>query len=782
MVGWSKAWMYIISSIIIHIHNIVIAEHSCNHDHIIMRTTLYIFCKMKFFTLTESIKNTKFQFNRGRNEPWLVGAGGRGGLLVRRWQWKRFVCGHYTGRRCKDRCALVLFPRRNQESESAVGWRMIRRRPSHAGVMSRELSNPDQRAGAREQASGSSSFWVRVQSTCDACMGSISTTYMIIFGFIFLVFCFWHLSKLVSTTTGFGVESETIFVTPNEDMADFADKRSEPTILPQVLNMNNGLVAIASVPHGDPSLALVNASNGNILRSASLKGHTRVGVGYVPVAMARGKDILAVLLKNGMVHGLSPDTLNKRWSSVCLSKSSGKGGDTTTLVPGKVALFVHGSKVYTVGNDNVAAIDGKNGKVLWRKMLPLAHKAIVPTVGDDDDDMEATVPVHDYKLHGRHDTGNPKGTTQPGDDTTHVVSWQTFRTDVGRSLPHSSADAYRIQLLHYKRDQPGKDRARDHFDQAKPPNVVVVHTARGISVLQVSTGHVVTVLELPGPRYGGRGVYVDVDGDGNIDHIEALPGQPDEPLPLPECWGRVTSGIPATSGLWNGTICTENEEEEGGGWLSEVRVATPLVVHQNGDDVVRFGSTRKAGEGHTIVNLHTEGEGHADEDRMFGTKATLITATRSVVFLASTGDVSRYDAKGRLLWQVKTVASWRGDSFDNPQLSQLGMNALVVAGNYAMVILNMHTGNVQAEIILKHPLISPMMILPVFQAVYKSNGREAGTIHDGEAYSILTQDKYAFVHHTLEKEEDHGARYALFFGLVAVFAFAGMICGLVLLD
>ena len=114
MVGWSKAWMYIISSIIIHIHNIVIAEHSCNHDHIIMRTTLYIFCKMKFFTLTESIKNTKFQFNRGRNEPWLVGAGGRGGLLVRRWQWKRFVCGHYTGRRCKDRCALVLFPRRNQ--------------------------------------------------------------------------------------------------------------------------------------------------------------------------------------------------------------------------------------------------------------------------------------------------------------------------------------------------------------------------------------------------------------------------------------------------------------------------------------------------------------------------------------------------------------------------------------------------------------------------------------------------------------------------------------------
>jgi hypothetical protein len=153
-----------------------------------------------------------------------------------------------------------------------------------------------------------------------------------------------------------------------------------------------------------------------------------------------------------------------------------------------------------------------------------------------------------------------------------------------------------------------------------------------------------------------------------------------------------------------------------------------------------------------------------------------------VVFLASTGDVSRYDAKGRLLWQVKTVASWRGDSFDNPQLSQLGMNALVVAGNYAMVILNMHTGNVQAEIILKHPLISPMMILPVFQAVYKSNGREAGTIHDGEAYSILTQDKYAFVHHTLEKEEDHGARYALFFGLVAVFAFAGMICGLVLLD
>ena len=679
---------------------------------------------------------------------------------------------------------------------------MIRRRPAHASATSKDLSS-SVRAGGGAYRKERGIFERFGLGAFDKALGNVGSylcgefqdfvpfTSICCCGVLALLVFFWWITTFVEGTASYYVESTTIFGTGFKAAGGRGarsgvehDMYNDANVVPAPVAIGNGMIVVGSTfASTDPSVSVVNTTTGKVTLQSHLKGPSRVAAGRQPIALAVGEGVVMVMLRNGVVLCFHAENLKQMWSAVALSKGSGLLGGTSGLFPDQVSLFVsHVDRtVFCAGNGLVVALDARSGKVKWREDVFLArndwtsddyagfleaNSRLNGGRSDDDDDQEATIPVNDYKL------GPKKATDGSGSaSASHAVSWQVFRTDVGRSLPHSSHEWPRMQLLHYKRDQPGRVRKRDqHYKAEKPPNVVVVHTKHGITVLQSSSGKLVTQLPLAGPRYGGKSTYVDLDGDGNVDHIEALPGQPEEPLPLPECWGRVTSGVPATSGLWNGTICVDTGSIE---MKSTVHVAIPLVVHEEGDDVVRFGATKKPNEG---LGLH--------EPR---TAPVLTTATRSVVFMASTGTVTRYDANGVMLWQRKTNAKWEREFLSKtPQLIQLGQESIAAVGDGMIVVLDLQTGKRQSQIVLSDYLICPILIIPIVEEVEVDGGRpgavqhrKKAVRHDGKSFRIITFSRIGVKSHTLLKDEDFGARYAMFFGLVVVFAIIGLVCGLV---
>jgi hypothetical protein len=96
------------------------------------------------------------------------------------------------------------------------------------------------------------------------------------------------------------------------------------------------------------------------------------------------------------------------------------------------------------------------------------------------------------------------------------------------------------------------------------PNALVVHLRDGIELLHFYSGRPLCRLTL---RAGE--VHVDMDGDGVIDHLEAVGGihrsghagaarsaeQEHHALKLPKCLAMVRSGVPPTRQLFNASIC-----------------------------------------------------------------------------------------------------------------------------------------------------------------------------------------------------------------------------------
>ena len=68
---------------------------------------------------------------------------------------------------------------------------------------------------------------------------------------------------------------------------------------------------------------------------------------------------------------------------------------------------------------------------------------------------------------------------------------------------------------------------------------------------------------LPEPRHGtndgSRGIYMASPSKSNtIYHVEGLAGEREEPIPVPECYARVTEGIPPVNAQWNTNICMKH--------------------------------------------------------------------------------------------------------------------------------------------------------------------------------------------------------------------------------
>jgi len=191
------------------------------------------------------------------------------------------------------------------------------------------------------------------------------------------------------------------------------------------------------------------------------------------------------------------------------------------------------------------------------------------------------------------------------------------------------------------------------------PNVVVMHSRSGLEVLSLRSGMPITSLALNHHK-----TFADLDGDGVVDSVNILSDEAGVGSHLDEhrfhphianshsgslrhCTVVVTSGLPPQSLLFNGSLCSDGNNNHGtfhdGGVTvgvangpvrlpSRIRYAAPLVLHKV-DEI-------KSGE--------------VSESR-----------SHDLILAVNTGVVSSYSSSGALNWQVKGAPSW-SFSFSGP--------------------------------------------------------------------------------------------------------------------
>lgn len=190
-----------------------------------------------------------------------------------------------------------------------------------------------------------------------------------------------------------------------------------------------------------------------------------------------------------------------------------------------------------------------------------------------------------------HEEMNPNLLMKPQHDSVHSgeMDWRIFRKSIlDHALPHAwfgggGRQGTVMNLAHVEKTRQGHQRQsikakrqiksnffvrdtlnlRPHSDSEhiEKPNAIIVHLKDGLEILHFYSGRPLCRLTLKSGQ-----VHVDMNGDGTIDHVEAVGGihlprtrtisnhGHGEPT-LSKCLGRVSSGIPTIRQLFNGSIC-----------------------------------------------------------------------------------------------------------------------------------------------------------------------------------------------------------------------------------
>ncbi|CAI0392947.1 unnamed protein product [Linum tenue] len=172
------------------------------------------------------------------------------------------------------------------------------------------------------------------------------------------------------------------------------------------------------------------------------------------------------------------------------------------------------------------------------------------------------------------------------------------------------------------------------------PNVVVAHQKEGIEALHLASGRTLCKLHL---QEGG--LHADINGDGVLDHVQAVGGSGAEKTVmtgsmevLRPCWAVATSGVPVREQLFNVSICHH----------------TLLNLFQHGEFSRSFGHTTDVSSLEVAAPiLIPRSDGHKHRKGSHG----------DVIFLTNRGEVTSYapglhghDAIWQ--WQLMTYATW----------------------------------------------------------------------------------------------------------------------------
>ena len=168
--------------------------------------------------------------------------------------------------------------------------------------------------------------------------------------------------------------------------------------------------------------------------------------------------------------------------------------------------------------------------------------------------------------------------------------------------------------------------------QTQPPNVIVSHVEDGMEVIHLFSGRPVCRL-----RLDKKVLHIDVNGDGVPDHVHVSGG-----IPRPEriemdiarhqvgherigpCMTRVTSGIPPSISLFNGTICSATVRNRPGSLLDIAPPVALQVPNKNGH--------------YSKMSLHQK---------------------MNLFYFNSRGEVTSYDHTGEKLFTIQTGIEWK---------------------------------------------------------------------------------------------------------------------------
>ncbi|KAF3440747.1 hypothetical protein FNV43_RR19033 [Rhamnella rubrinervis] len=172
------------------------------------------------------------------------------------------------------------------------------------------------------------------------------------------------------------------------------------------------------------------------------------------------------------------------------------------------------------------------------------------------------------------------------------------------------------------------------------PNVVVAHLKEGIEAVHLASGRTLCKLHL---QEGG--LHADINGDGVLDHVQAVGGNGAEQTVvsgsmdvLRPCWAVATSGVPVREQLFNASICHHS----------------PFNLFQHGEFARNFGRTQDVASLEVATPiLIPRNDGHRHRKGSHG----------DVVFLTNRGEVTSYSpglhGHGAVWqWQLTTGAIW----------------------------------------------------------------------------------------------------------------------------
>lgn len=375
------------------------------------------------------------------------------------------------------------------------------------------------------------------------------------------------------------------------------------------------------------------------------------------------------------------------------------------------------------------AFDGKTGKMRWK------HEA-----GDFHEEGHA----HDA-LHPQHDS--------------HLgeVDWTRFRHDILKSLPHywDSRQHNVFEIAHFQKRRAGQDRKskmhhqqnvkvsrwtedlklfggtklRPHADSEhiKKPNAIVAHLRDGVEIIHMFTGRTLSHLALK-----PSALHVDLNGDGVIDHIEAVGFDPaseghrsdSESL---SCVALVSSGIPPIAQLFNGTICGKSLKDT---------IGIFSVTKQMGAAEKRIRVARPA-----VLKLPTRSGSRPRYESLF---------------FVNTGTVTCFGPEGSWKWSTDTHSTWlTSEDVDetlatglkkqslNPSLQSFALRAgddehksmIAVLGEDLLTVLDAHG--------YKHATAT-LHDLPIASAVF-------GDFNNDEANDIIVVTASGYYGYVFEK-------------------------------
>ena len=380
---------------------------------------------------------------------------------------------------------------------------------------------------------------------------------------------------------------------------------------------------------------------------------------------------------------------------------------------------------------SVYALDSKTGNVVWR------HDGLDVRPGQ----YITGLPEFAYKLN-MHDL------MTSSHHAPHVNDWNIYRDSLIAELPHDwhSSDDTSLRLAHFERQHIGTGTAKDSrrlspknkmiskvgkdsisakkgkvsnsrftgvetpplsqsaslphdaAEHTDHPNVVVMHTSKGIEVIALKSGSPITSLALNKGQS-----FSDLDGDGIVDTIVVLENEKDvlnhgtpylESLDdnLQHCTVKVSSGLPSRSLLFSGSVCSRSHA-----------LQDSLSMSADGEYKRKSKKSMEAKNARQPIFTANQAIPAVISSaspvilKTLDPKTLQVSKRSNLVIAVNTGVITCYAADGDFRWQTRGGPKWLVD----PGTSHLGAGSAILFDSDASRVdsLGKHD-NVLAQILI----------------------------------------------------------------------------------